>query len=414
MSIAPASSYVVWSIVSISLYTFLIYHIRAFDNFKCLRWNNDKSGAFKRFMTYAYLINVPLLIVFSLGYTVIKYKEGDIVHPLLGIIPKPQELWSSAHRAAVFPLNLAFSVAWSLEMVVHLEELCFWLFLVTSQTNPQQNWFKTVYFKIWVVGSGAALIFMPLVAIFTRENKARNEACTFLAGGLGSLVITIWFLPVLWSFNSFLRTLKAEGVDKSTIVKLTKFHELNGIRIFFRFIFTIPLVMLGADGITSHPRINTHQVAVELLTILAALACGASSAITLVIFYPRSIENELDDASAPTPGRLTQSIDSDVESVISRLEPPPDSFDDGASIMKFEPVESTHAMSNSAPPSRLTSTPCRSATDASAFQAYRSNAVNPMVHNFTSPIDMDHRMMRGPRMMRPRDRNRPPSHLTFN
>ena len=33
------------------------------------------------------------------------------------------------------------------------------------------------------------------------------EAYTFLAGGLGSLSLTIWFLPVLYAFPSFIESL---------------------------------------------------------------------------------------------------------------------------------------------------------------------------------------------------------------
>ena len=214
MSNAPASTYLVWSIISIILLSFLLYHLYCFDRFKCLRWNNGPySGAFKRLMTYTYLFNVPLIATFAVGYTIIKYREGSIVLEGYGsqslspiymcstedhlVIPKPFHLWSAGHRSAVLPLNLAFSVAWSMEMVTHLEELCFWLFLVTSQTNPQQNWFRSVYFKTWACGSVVAVIYMPLVTIFTRGNSMKSEAYTFLAGGLGSLSLTLWFTPIL-------------------------------------------------------------------------------------------------------------------------------------------------------------------------------------------------------------------------
>jgi hypothetical protein len=78
-------------------------------------------------------------------------------------------------------------------------ELCFWLFLVHSD-SARQDWFRSLYFKIWAFGSCVAVLAMPLITIFAREDvyKVRQrasvrgrlitafqcEACTFLAGGL--------------------------------------------------------------------------------------------------------------------------------------------------------------------------------------------------------------------------------------
>ncbi|TFK22567.1 hypothetical protein FA15DRAFT_671361 [Coprinopsis marcescibilis] len=284
----------VWSLLIALLATFLVFHLWSFDRFKCLRWDNGpNSGAFKRIMTYSYIITVPLIFTFALGITIIKYDEGFIVHPLTGdIIPKPYSQWGKTAHEAVFPLMLLFSISWGLEMVTHLEELCFWLFLVNSGSS-QQNWFQSLYFKTWVVGSCVAVAYMPLVTILTRSDLAKAEAYTFLAGSLGSLSLTLWFTPILWTFPSFLDNLRREGVDTSTIVRLTKFSELNSIRVAFRFLFTIPLLILGVDGVRPHNHINEKMAYTDFLVILAGFGCTISSAITLVIFFPRSIEGEI-------------------------------------------------------------------------------------------------------------------------
>ncbi|KAG5351359.1 hypothetical protein C0989_006875 [Termitomyces sp. Mn162] len=96
-----------------------------------------------------------------------------------------------------------------------------------------------------------------------------------------------WSLEMLM-FPSFLRNLRKEGVDTNTIVRLTKFSELNMIRIFFRFLFTVPLLILGIDGARPHHHINEN-----LLVMVAGFGCAISSAITLVIFFPRSVEGEI-------------------------------------------------------------------------------------------------------------------------
>ncbi|KAK0468327.1 uncharacterized protein EV420DRAFT_458591 [Desarmillaria tabescens] len=293
MSHTSPTTFLVWPLCSFILFSFLLYHLWSFDRFKCLRWNNGPdSGAFKRVMTYTYLMSVPLILIFATGFTIIKYQEGYILDPTHGVIPKPFQLWSELGRNSIFPLMLMFSIGWSLEMVTHLEELCFWLFLLNAKSG-QQDWFHSPYFKTWAIGSVIAVTYMPLVTILTRNDGLRSEAYTFLSGGIGSLSLTIWFSPILWSFKSFLSTLKQEGVDNSTVIRLTKFHELNMIRVLFRYMFTVPLVILGADGLTPHTEVNENAFATDLLALLAAFGCVVSSGLTLVIFFPRSIEGEI-------------------------------------------------------------------------------------------------------------------------
>ncbi|KAF8663650.1 hypothetical protein AX16_000892 [Volvariella volvacea WC 439] len=204
---------------------------------------------------------------------------------------------------------LMFSVAWALEMVTHLEELCFWLFLVNSGAQ-EQDWFTSYYFRTWVFGSLIAVTYMPLVTIFTRSDPLQSEAYSFLAGSLGSLCLTLWFTPILWTFPRFLANLRAEGVDMSTIVRLTKFQELNRIRIIFRFIFVVPLLILGIDGVRPHNHINESMFWTDLLAVLAGFGCAISSGITLTIFFPRSIEGEIAERDARERKRKNSSRNS--------------------------------------------------------------------------------------------------------
>jgi hypothetical protein len=83
-------------------------------------------------MTYSYLLSVPLLAFFSYTMAIIKYNEGYMDLTLLGqgVIPKPYALWPAKYQSLVLPATICFSVAWSLEIVSHLEELNFWLFLL--------------------------------------------------------------------------------------------------------------------------------------------------------------------------------------------------------------------------------------------------------------------------------------------
>ncbi|KAJ7592193.1 hypothetical protein C8J56DRAFT_932718 [Mycena floridula] len=308
MSHTSPATFLVWALMSSLLLAFLVFHLWSFDKFRCLRWDNGPySGAFKRVMTYSYLTSVPLILAYSVGFSVIKYREGYFDHPLMGIIPKPYQLWDQASKAAIFPFTLAFSFAWSLEMVTHLEELCFWLFLVNAG-SAQQDWFRSFYFRTWVIGSLVAVLYMPLVTIFTRSDPLKSEAYTFLAGSLGSFSLTLWFTPILWTFPSFLDSLRRENVDAGTIVRLTKFHELNTIRVVFRFLFVCPFIVLGVDGVRPHPHVNENPFWTDVLTIGAAFGCVVSSGITLIIFFPRSIEGEIAAKDAKREKRRNRSL----------------------------------------------------------------------------------------------------------
>jgi len=99
------------------------------------------------------------------------------------------------------------------------------------------------------------------------RSPLKCEAYTFLAGSLGSLALTLWFIPVLHLFQPFLGGLRKEGIDMNTIIRLTKFHELNTIRIVFRLFFALPLIILSIDGIRPHHHIN-ENLYVFLMAVL--------------------------------------------------------------------------------------------------------------------------------------------------
>ncbi|PIL33661.1 hypothetical protein GSI_04284 [Ganoderma sinense ZZ0214-1] len=319
MSHTTPATYLVWSLMATLLGAFLVFHLWKFDRFKCLKLGNGPyTGAFKRLMTvrtswispvtvqvvddvpspqYTYLLSVPGIIAYAVGFAVIKYKEGFMSLPIYGIIPTPWQFWTPSHKASILPLYLLFTISWSLEMVTHLEELCFWLFLVNSG-SVQQDWFRSLYFRTWIVGSIVAVTYMPLVTIFTREDPLKCEAYTFLAGSLGSLSLTLWFMPILWTFPGFIENLKRNGVDTRTVVRLMTFHELNCIRVVFRFIFVVPLLVLAVDGVRPHQHVNESPFWTEFLTSFSGIGCAVSSAITLVIFFPRNVEGEVQSRHA--------------------------------------------------------------------------------------------------------------------
>jgi len=288
------STFLLWSLLSSTLFVFLVSHLWSFDRFRCLRWRTQGkgSGAFKRVMTYTYLLSVPLLAVYACGFAVIKYSEGYIDLPQFGIIPTPYLLWSPAHQSLIFPLFMLFSVAWGLEIVTHLEELCFWLFLLHSSKSEHLNWFTSIHFRTWLVGSILAVVGIPLTTFLNRADPLQAEAWTFLIASSGSLALTLSFLPVLFMFPGFLQRLKAAGTQPHVVLRLCKFHDLNIIRVVFRFVFVVPFFILGIDGVQPVHVINESWLWTDLLAMAGSLGCITSSVLTLLIFFPRNLESE--------------------------------------------------------------------------------------------------------------------------
>lgn len=293
MSSASPTAFLLWAILSVLFLMFLIYHLWEYDRFHCLRWSAGRQpGAFKRVMTYSYLGSVPLFVVYSIATTVIKYKEGFVVMPDHRILPRPVQMYGPHNRAWVIPLNFIFSCAWALELVTHLEELAFWLYML-HQNSDKGEWFESWEYRLWYCGSIVAILGMPLVCVIARRDLMTMDAYIFLAGSSGSLSTTLVFLYVLWRFPRFIRHVKAEGADPSVVVRLTTFLYFNRARVVFRFLFTVPLLMLAIDGITGtkHP-LNTNLFSTDFLQMIGGVGCFVSSAITLVVFFPRSIIKE--------------------------------------------------------------------------------------------------------------------------
>ncbi|KAG8735365.1 hypothetical protein FRC10_010684, partial [Ceratobasidium sp. 414] len=155
----------------------------------------------------------------------IKYQEGYIVIPTVGIVPKPYQLWAHPRRIWLTAIYIMFSMVWALEIVSHLEELCFWLFLINVGAAQTSRF------------SSCLWIGLPVLAVLMRADPLKTEAWTIFAGSIGSLIVTLWFLRVL----AFLRRVKNEGDEPEVVVRLSTFHKLNIIRVMSRFIFVLPL-----------------------------------------------------------------------------------------------------------------------------------------------------------------------------
>ncbi|KAJ3478746.1 hypothetical protein NLI96_g9553 [Meripilus lineatus] len=184
------------------------------------------------------------LLIPVLGFITVDEPRG-----FRSIIPRPIDLYSPQARAWVLPLDFVFSIAWSFELVTHLEELAFWLYLYTK----------------------------------THKRKSGFPA--------GNIDFGTWYGGYHWN--------APDGFDHkkrhrdSLIGRLIGLRRIQLFRVVFRFLFTLPLLILALDGIVegSHP-VNRSLFWTDFLVMIAGIGCFVSTTITLLIFFPRSIIKE--------------------------------------------------------------------------------------------------------------------------
>ncbi|KAF8963619.1 hypothetical protein BDZ97DRAFT_984668 [Flammula alnicola] len=292
MSNGSPTAYLLWAILSCIFLAFLFVHLWAYDRFNCLKWDSGRQpGAFKRVMTYSYLATLPLLVLFSVATTSLKFKEGYVVLPDGTIMPRPLSAWAPEDKEWLLPLYFVLSTGWSLELVTHLEELAFWLFLL-HQGPGKREWFHSWEFRTWYLGSMVAVLGMPLVTLVTRREIERVQAWIFLAGASAGTSTTVAFLYVLARFPGFILYVKDGGAEPDVVVRLATFYNLNRIRVMFRFLFTVPLLMIAIDALRGPYPIVGNPFALDFLLMIGGIGCFISSGITLLIFFPRSITHE--------------------------------------------------------------------------------------------------------------------------
>ncbi|KAJ3784031.1 hypothetical protein GGU10DRAFT_39201 [Lentinula aff. detonsa] len=310
MSGFSPSTYLLWSILACLFESFLVAHLYSYDKFQCVKWGSGRQpGAFKRIMTYSYLATVPLLMVYSLTMTVLAYQQGFFTTVDGKILALPFSSWTHTAKKRLLPLFFVLASAWALELVTHLEELTFWMFLL-HQGPHKRDWFKSWEFRVWYLGSVIAILGMPLTVIIKRANLDLCFAWIFLAGSAAGLATTLCFIYVLIRFPGFIRRVKFEGAEPEVVVRLTIFYQLNITRIIFRFMFHFPLLILALDAVQGPHDIIANQAASDLLAMLGGIGCFVSSAITLFIFFPRSITREngyrVKISSTPTVDKMAR------------------------------------------------------------------------------------------------------------
>lgn len=135
----------------------------------------------------------------------------------------------------------------------------------------------------------------------------------FLVGSSASALTTLAFLYVLSNFPSFIRQVKSGGAEPDVVVRLATFYQLNLVRVTFRFMYTVPLFTLALDGVRDGPHVVVRDPFwSDFLLMISGIGCVVSSAITLLIFFPRSLTREsgyeANDRPASCPKRPVPTV----------------------------------------------------------------------------------------------------------
>ncbi|GAA6003027.1 hypothetical protein JCM10207_001952 [Rhodosporidiobolus poonsookiae] len=298
-------------LISVLLLLFLVYWAAAYDRNAAVRvfrpgGTGDevmmRSGrqAFKRLMIYFYMIGLPIFAVQGAWYAWIKYKYG-FLPANQGGNPVSYHDWPEHFRDDIGPLQILLALAWAAEIVVHVEELMFFLHLIHT-TALSRPWFRSNYFKITVFSIFASFGSTTGIIGAYWDDPLKGEAVLYLFCTSSVLLTSFAFFWVMYVFPKFLNDLRTCGGTNDVVVRLKGWHELNKIRIPARLIFGISIFILAVDGLTHEADLNNHVVWVDTLLLLGLFAFAAQAVITLLIFLPRSWAREV-NLSSPSPGQ---------------------------------------------------------------------------------------------------------------
>ncbi|ORX34642.1 hypothetical protein BD324DRAFT_124059 [Kockovaella imperatae] len=220
-----------------------------------------------------------------LGYSIleryVKYTEGFIPIPGMGIEPKPYLLWGSRltriYRVSIWMTVFAFSAM----SAVHLEEILYWVYMIRAcRKNGSAHWFQTIWFKIWVAGSVICTgIFFGCTGI--NPDFAKIETNLYLSASLVSLVLVVGSGWTSYLFPQFIAEARRLGANQDVLGRLLYVNVLNNLRTTFRVAYVVILLTLSVDGLTEAQKINNNRFALDVLMIAGYFSIFAAETISL-------------------------------------------------------------------------------------------------------------------------------------
>ncbi|WWC68085.1 uncharacterized protein I206_102004 [Kwoniella pini CBS 10737] len=274
---------------------FVLWHLWKYDKFRCMLYT--KRNAF-RFMLSAplqwmFIISSALFTAWNVILVWVKYTEYYAVVPISQteseIMPVPFQLWSDRKRDLVRFSYQLLGVAWGIVLAIHSEETLYWAYLINAiRKRDSKNWFRSIWFKIWVFISITVITVIPAVGNMETTNLIKMEANIFMAG---SVLATLLFFMSLWLyivFPGFVAESGRQGANAEVMTRLEYFKELNGIRTLFRFLYAFCILTLSIDGQTKHKHVNTTPFWLDLFFVCGLFFVFTSNGLSLMILLPRN------------------------------------------------------------------------------------------------------------------------------
>ncbi|WVQ73350.1 hypothetical protein IAR50_002918 [Cryptococcus sp. DSM 104548] len=268
-----------------------LHHTYKFDKCKCLI--PKAHDWFRSLLTWMLLCSNMCLFAWAAGYCWVKYKLKWIYTEEYGAIPYPATVYTEQYRLLNTPLMIVFNIAFSLQTSLNAEEGLYWYHLMRAVRQPRsaRSWLSSPYFCAWIVISIISTTLQCGVGWIHRGHEldlVHQMSVVMTVDGAVELIVMSAASIVIWKFPAFLDTVKASGAGPEVRSRLHFYHEANKVRTFFRFIYSVGMIILGADGLSAKQLISNTPVASDIVSQLVFGSFFFILIISIVLYLPRS------------------------------------------------------------------------------------------------------------------------------
>ncbi|KAI9280063.1 hypothetical protein BY458DRAFT_531909 [Sporodiniella umbellata] len=211
------------------IYLWYIYRMYKTEGYKCLSFDNILSCR-------------------------VKYQEGYVQVGPGHIITKPEILWTKADKEIIVPTNYSICIGFSLQTGTLLLLQCFWNYLMKLVTG--EPFMSSKEFKVYIIWTLLVISLLGVVSHFR--------------------------------FRRFLILLKAK---RDTAVMTNRIHyykDLNLLLSVSLFIFSVFLITLCADGLSTTKKLNKSKFYSDFFICNVNVVMMSIWTIVILIFHPKN------------------------------------------------------------------------------------------------------------------------------
>ncbi|WVN89877.1 uncharacterized protein L203_105107 [Cryptococcus depauperatus CBS 7841] len=289
MATANDSNMTLVAILSATALTFSVHHAYKFDKCKCLL--PKRKEWFRVLLTWMLLLSTASLFTWAAGWCWIKYKLKWIYIPNIGAMPYPPQLYTQKYINLNIPFMIVFNFAFSLQTSLNAEEGLYWYHLMRAVRQPKsaRSWLTSSFFYAWIVISIISTTLQCCIGWIHKGtlDLTHQLSVVLTVDGLVELVVMTFASVVIWRFPAFLATVKASGAGPEVRSRLHFYHEANKVRTFFRFLFSVGMIVLGIDGLTKQ-RIANTPLASDLVSQVVFGSYFFILIISILLYLPRN------------------------------------------------------------------------------------------------------------------------------